>query len=241
MTVLDIGAHHGYYTLLASQIVGPAGKVLAFEPSPRERKKLNLHLRLNRCKNVLIESCALGDADSAGQLFLASRTESGCNSLRRPDVSGAPAPISVVVQRLDQVLLKQRIGSVDFVKLDVEGAELSVLKGATELLTKRPRPSSLRRCRIFVRLHGDMRRKKSYDSSVISIIGGMRLWSAGTSRKWMSGWRSMMATSSRFPRSALPLRGIAFRRVKNQPQSRPGPSSMAADSSTVERRVRRES
>jgi FkbM family methyltransferase len=140
MTVLDIGAHHGYYTLLASRRVGSRGRVVAFEPSPRERSRLNLHLRLNRCKNVSVESCALGDADSEEELFLASRAESGLNSLRRPDVSGATTRVSVAVQRLDDVLLKQRIGSVDFVKLDVEGAELSVLKGARELLTKRPRP-----------------------------------------------------------------------------------------------------
>lgn len=140
MTVLDIGAHHGYYTLLASQRVGPNGRVLAFEPSPRERNRLNLHLRLNRCKNVSVESCALGDVDSAGELFLASRAESGFNSLRRPGVSGATTPVSVVVRRLDEVLLKQQIGSVDFMKLDVEGAELSVLKGARELLTRLPRP-----------------------------------------------------------------------------------------------------
>jgi FkbM family methyltransferase len=143
MTVIDIGAHHGYYTLLASRRVGPSGRVLAFEPSTRERNRLNLHLRLNRCKNVSVESCALGDADSAGQLFLAPTNESGFNSLRKPDVSGATTPISVVVQRLDDVLLKQQIRSVDFVKLDVEGAELSVLKGARELLTKRPRPTIL--------------------------------------------------------------------------------------------------
>src|SRR5580658_2066437 len=143
MTVLDIGAHHGYYTLLASRRVGPSGRVLAFEPSPRERNRLNLHLRFNRCKNVSVESCALGDADSAGQLFLAPTNESGFNSLRKPDVLGATTPISVVVQRLDQVLVNQRIESVDFVKLDVEGAELSVLKGAHELLTKRPRPTIL--------------------------------------------------------------------------------------------------
>lgn len=40
MVVLDIGAHHGYYTLLASQKVGPAGRVIAFEPSSRERRRI---------------------------------------------------------------------------------------------------------------------------------------------------------------------------------------------------------
>src|SRR6202048_3475496 len=61
MTVWDVGAHHGLYTLLASKRVGSAGRVIAFEPSARERKRLRLHLQLNRCKNVVVESCALGD------------------------------------------------------------------------------------------------------------------------------------------------------------------------------------
>jgi len=60
MRVLDIGAHHGFYTLLASRKVGAGGRVLAFEPSPRERRKLLRHLRLNRCTNVQVEDCALG-------------------------------------------------------------------------------------------------------------------------------------------------------------------------------------
>lgn len=242
MTVLDIGAHHGYYTLLASQIVGSAGKVLAFEPSPRERKKLNLHLRLNRCKNVLIESCALGDADSAGQLFLASRTESGCNSLRRPDVSGAPAPISVVVQRLDQVLLKQRIGSVDFVKLDVEGAELSVLKGATELLTKRPRPVILAEVQ-------DIRTAPwGYEAKEIvrflsdldyrwyaPVVGGNLEEMDVRLEKYDGNFVAVPEERVAAPRDSFPTS------KESAAISTMGPSSMAADSSTVERRVRRES
>jgi len=55
MTVLDIGAHHGFYTILASKKVGPSGRVIAFEPSPRERRRLLLHLKLNQCSNVKVE------------------------------------------------------------------------------------------------------------------------------------------------------------------------------------------
>jgi len=54
MTVLDVGAHHGFYTLLASICVGPHGKVFAFEPPPRETSALLRHIRINRCENVKI-------------------------------------------------------------------------------------------------------------------------------------------------------------------------------------------
>jgi FkbM family methyltransferase len=140
MTVLDIGAHHGYYTLLASRKVGPQGIVLAIEASPREREHLRLHLRINRCKNVRIEDRALGETNGTAELFLVQGWESGCNSLRQPAISGQTQPVAVQIARLDRVLEEQQIAHVDFIKLDVEGAELSVLKGATQLLSRAPRP-----------------------------------------------------------------------------------------------------
>jgi FkbM family methyltransferase len=140
MTVLDIGAHHGYYTLLASRKVGPSGLVLAIEPSPRERKKLRLHLRINRCKNVQVESRALGEAEGSAELYLIRGTETGCNSLRAPYVAQDTERVSVSVECLDRVLQDHRIERVDFIKLDVEGAELSVLRGARQLLSNKPRP-----------------------------------------------------------------------------------------------------
>ncbi|MBI4373194.1 MAG: FkbM family methyltransferase, partial [Candidatus Omnitrophica bacterium] len=58
MTMLDVGAHHGFYTLLASKCVGSEGKVFAFEPAEPQRKKLLKHLRLNHCRNVQVEISA---------------------------------------------------------------------------------------------------------------------------------------------------------------------------------------
>ncbi len=140
MKVLDIGAHHGYYSLLASRKVGPSGLVLAIEPSPRERKRLRLHLRINRCKNVQIESRALGESKGTAELYVVRGTETGCNSLREPNVAQDTERITVSVECLDRVLQDRGIERVDFVKLDVEGAELSVLRSAQDLLSRRPRP-----------------------------------------------------------------------------------------------------
>lgn len=140
MTVLDIGAHHGFYTLLASLRVGPRGRVVAFEPSPRERRLLWQHLRLNRCRNVSVESFALGSQPTEAELFLVEGRETGCNSLRPPSVNELTRAIRVPVQTLDNFLRQGGIGHVDFIKMDVEGAELEVLRGATELLNGRERP-----------------------------------------------------------------------------------------------------
>lgn len=141
MTVLDIGANQGLYTLVASQRVGPRGRVFAFEPSPRERRALRLNVIINLCRNVTIEDSAVGDNDGNSQLYLVEGSETGCNSLKPPVlVSGTSRPVRVPVTRLDHWLRKQNIELVDFIKLDVEGAELSVLKGAAEFLNRVPRP-----------------------------------------------------------------------------------------------------
>ena|SRR5579862_6470282 len=141
MTVIDIGAHHGFYTLLASRKVGPNGHVLAFEPSPRERRKLLRHLRLNWCRNVRVESSALGSAQGETDMFVVVGHQTGCNSLRPPNTHEPTYTVRVPILTLDACLERAKIHRVDFVKLDVEGGESEVLKGATSLLERLPRPS----------------------------------------------------------------------------------------------------
>ncbi len=140
MNVLDVGAHHGLYTLLASKLVGPKGKVVAFEPSPRERVRLRKHLRLNACRNVILEPVALGRETGEAELFLVDGAHDWCNSLRPPVVDATSHSIRVTVVKLEEELKKLSINKVDFIKLDVEGAELDVLAGALDLLKSNPRP-----------------------------------------------------------------------------------------------------
>ena len=140
MTVLDIGAHHGFYTLLASKKVGHEGRVIAFEPSPREKRKLLWHIKLNHYKNVKVEDVALGNKEGNVEFFVVQGRDTGCNSLLPPKVTEPTRVVEVRVIKLDNYLKDHRIDHVDFIKMDVEGAELSVLKGATGLLQHKPRP-----------------------------------------------------------------------------------------------------
>jgi FkbM family methyltransferase len=140
MTVLDVGAHHGFYTLLASKRVGRDGRVIAFEPSRRERILLEQHLRINFCSNVKVEAVALGSAAGKAELFVVEGSEDGCNSLRSPAVDEKTKPIEVQVRALDDWLEEHGSPRVDFMKLDVEGGELEVLKGARRLLSQAHRP-----------------------------------------------------------------------------------------------------
>jgi FkbM family methyltransferase len=143
MTVVDVGAHHGLYTLLASKCVGWHGRVVAIEPSPRERGRLERHLRLNGSSNVELISCAAGEDAGEEELYVVDQFNDGCNSLRPPATPEPVRTIRVQVRRLDDILSDLEISKVDFMKLDVEGAELSVLYGALKLLNRRSRPAML--------------------------------------------------------------------------------------------------
>ena len=143
MTAVDVGAHHGLYTLLASKCVGWHGRVVAIEPSPRERVRLEKHLRLNRSSNVEVVPCAAGEDPGEAELYLADQFNDGFNSLRPPAITQQATNVRVSVRRLDDILSELGIPAVDFVKLDAEGAELSVLYGAMKLLNRNPRPAML--------------------------------------------------------------------------------------------------
>lgn len=143
MTVVDVGAHHGLYTLLASKCVGWRGRVVAIEPSARECVRLEKHLRLNRSSNVQLIPCAVGEEPGEAQLHVVERFNDGCNSLRTPNTPEPVKTTPVKVRRLDDILSELGISTVDFIKLDAEGAELSVLYGAMKLLNRSPRPAML--------------------------------------------------------------------------------------------------
>ncbi len=140
MTFLDLGAHHGYYTLLASRRVGPRGRVIAFEPSFRERRRLIFHAFLNWCRNVRVEPFALGSREAQGELYVVLELQTGCNSLRPPVGTGPTRRVSVAQTTLDLYLERTGIPRVDAMKVDVEGGELEAFRGAAGLLARRPRP-----------------------------------------------------------------------------------------------------
>jgi FkbM family methyltransferase len=143
MTVVDAGAHHGLYTLLASKSVGWDGRVIAIEPSPRECERLERHLSMNRCSNTALVPRALGEYPGKVDLYLVDGIQDWCNSLRPPAVDEPISALRVSVRRLDDVLAELGVTRVDFVKLDVEGRNSTVLYGAMKMPHKEPRPAIL--------------------------------------------------------------------------------------------------
>lgn len=132
MVAFDLGAHHGFYTLLMAFCVGRGGKVIAFEPSQKERRKLVWHIRLNRLTQVQIESYAIADKEGTMELFLTK--DSSANSLSSPSISPIVGKSIVPVTTIDAYCQCKNIKRLDLLKMDVEGAELLVLKGALKVL-----------------------------------------------------------------------------------------------------------
>jgi FkbM family methyltransferase len=137
-TVLDVGAHVGYYTLLSSVLAGDSGSVWAFEPNPRNCAFLREHARINRCGNVRVAQVAVSDAE--GHVRFARGSGSGTGHLSE---GGA---LQVRTVRLDDFCRERGIHP-DAIKVDVEGAEMSVLEGARETL-RSARPT------VFLSTHG---------------------------------------------------------------------------------------
>src|SRR4029077_19746421 len=116
-------------------------RVISFEPSHRERKRLLVHLRLNHILDrVSVFPIALGRETAEATLYVVVGRDTGCNSLRPPAVTEPTQPVKVSVTSLDTFLAQQNVTRVDFIKMDVEGAELGVVQGAEELLGRRHRP-----------------------------------------------------------------------------------------------------
>jgi FkbM family methyltransferase len=141
MTFVDVGANDGYYTLFAARRVGSTGRVVAVEPSSRERVNLKRNIARNRLGNVTVVPAALGSACGVADLRLAQGKHSGHNTLGKFAHDGVLADRlqRVDVETLDKVVAVLGLPLVDFVKIDVEGAEASVVYGARHVLsTMRP-------------------------------------------------------------------------------------------------------
>ena len=127
MTVLDVGAHIGYYTLLAARQAGPEGKVYAFEPELENHALLLENIELNGYQNVVPVKMAVSDRTGTADLILTA-LDSGRHSMYH---HGLPEQGSLAVETttLDAFVESLDWPRIDLVKIDVEGAELSRLGG----------------------------------------------------------------------------------------------------------------
>lgn len=133
MTVIDVGANFGYYTINMSKWVGETGIVYAFEPSKFFRDRLAAHAKLNSCDNCTIIDFGLSDHNTSTELYKLG--DSAC--LNWYDERSEPDSVEkVCLRRLDDVVEEFGILSVDFIKVDIDGHEPKFLSGAYETIKK---------------------------------------------------------------------------------------------------------
>jgi FkbM family methyltransferase len=137
MTVLDVGAHVGQYTLVAASDVGAKGRVHAFEPNPGTFKRLSANIELNGYQHVEAHPVALSDAAGAATLYVPKHDNIGEASLQ-PCQDGMDQT-SVRTTTLDEWVKTADLGSrprIDLMKIDVQGFEAKVIQGGRETLSR---------------------------------------------------------------------------------------------------------
>ena len=128
----DVGAHVGYFTLLMSDVVGDAGRVVAFEPRPINHRFLLRHVAVNAASNVEVLACCVGER--TGPARLETRTGTGTGHVSET------GDVAADMVSIDELVASGRLPPPTFLKIDVEGGELGVLRGARRVLADhRPR------------------------------------------------------------------------------------------------------
>jgi len=127
VTCLDVGANAGFYTLMFSKLTGDRGRVHAFEPLPLNCNYVEEHVAANHRHNVQLHKVAVSDLDGEARFE--------CRASRSMGSLSSTGSLSVQCVRLDTLFEAGAIGEPGVIKIDVEGAEYRVLKGARRLLS----------------------------------------------------------------------------------------------------------
>src|SRR5918994_37247 len=156
--VIDIGAHIGLYTIISSKRVGAQGKVVAIEADPSNFEMLNSNIKLNQLTNVIPLNYAVYSKETKLKLYLPGEElgHTTYNTVMSDRAKNEDKFVEVSANTLDYLLQLKEITDVNWVKIDVEGAEFEVLKGAHNLLL------NSRNIVILMEVHGflmDYRRK----------------------------------------------------------------------------------
>lgn len=133
MVVVDVGANIGYYTLIAAELVGEKGKVFAFEPEPENYALLVRNIEANGYKNAVPVPKAVSNKEGTTRLFLSPDGNTGWHRIY--DLQDGWNSIEVETVSLDE-FFKDQEDRIDVIKMDVEGAEMAVLQGMSQILKR---------------------------------------------------------------------------------------------------------
>lgn len=136
---IDIGAHIGYFTVTAAAKVGDTGQVHAFEPTPKTYEKLTENVQINTLKNVKCNNIGLSDEPGVLSLNTDPQNEA-YNSIGKIAKEGVVSVQINTVKLDDYAEQHELIGKIAFIKIDVEGWETNVFKGASKVLSAQEAP-----------------------------------------------------------------------------------------------------
>jgi FkbM family methyltransferase len=150
--VVDIGAHMGRYTIIGSKRVGTNGKVVAIEANPSNFEMLNRNIKLNQLTNIISLNNAVYSKETKIKLYLPGEElgHTTYNTVMSDRAKNEDKFVEVSANTLDYLLQLKEITDVNWVKIDVEGAEFEVLKGAHNLLL------NSRNIVILMEVHGSL-------------------------------------------------------------------------------------
>lgn len=135
--VLDIGGNIGQTALIIGHKVGKTGKVISFEPYPATIEKFERNLSLNdSISNVRLEKFGLGDRETKLLMHQDSVTNSGANRVVHQSLKEKTGVEEISIRTLDSYIKEKNISKIDLIKIDVEGFEMSVLKGGQQTLSE---------------------------------------------------------------------------------------------------------
>lgn len=127
--ILDIGAHIGYYTIILAELVGEKGKVFAFEPNPTNFALLKRNVKINGYNNVILVQKAVSNKTGRIKLYISKDNYDH----RIYDSHDGRQSIPIETIRLDDYFTKYE-GRINFIKMDIQGAEGLAIQGMTKLL-----------------------------------------------------------------------------------------------------------
>lgn len=135
MTVFDLGANFGWFTLVLSRLVGKSGKVYAFEADPSLVKTLRENVKINNFSNVLIQPLAVSNKTGISKFSL---NESYDTRSQLDSISPSKDTVDVKITSLDEFSVLEKLKKVDFIKMDIEGSEPKALQGMKKIISENP-------------------------------------------------------------------------------------------------------
>jgi FkbM family methyltransferase len=166
--VVDIGAHIGKYTIIASKMVGSKGKAIAIEAHPVNYDILEQNIVINKLSNVIALNYAVHSKETMVKLYEPGQEEGFTiyNTImsERTITPRNQKYIEVKANTLDSLLLQNRINQVNWIKIDVEGAEYEVLKGATNII------SNSKDISLLIEIHNLGATNKNFYDAIIQLL-----------------------------------------------------------------------